>query len=379
MATNPFQYQRPLRPEAVIDRVREVERLIARCDAGTMFRLDAPRRYGKTSLIGKTFAEASKNGTVGVLVDFKGILTLNDMIVRIGRAYGALQGPLRGWLTKTLKGFELDFDIKILGTGGGLKLARRSDSEEALLFQLLDMPNKIAERGVQQLIVCFDEFQDVLAVEAADDKMRSAIQHHDDFVSYVFAGSEPRLMQKLFAEKKRAFWDQAEPLTLKPLLLSDCFDYVVEKFEETGKDAGDNATRLVSAAQGHPQRTMLLANKLWEETTPGAAPDIDVWERAFEAAMLQEQPLLEAEWRSLSEIEQRSLRAIVLFDGRPGRNEAMESVGIAAGSVDKAVKGLKDKYVVRELEKSTFSVIDPLLAVYVNELAGSRQLGSSAD
>ena len=58
---NPFPYQRPILPEQVIDRDPEVQKLLSWCDSAMLVRLDAPRRYGKTSLVRKVFHEAGKH------------------------------------------------------------------------------------------------------------------------------------------------------------------------------------------------------------------------------------------------------------------------------------------------------------------------------
>lgn len=370
---NPFQYQRPLRPEAVINREPEVARLIDGCYSGTMFRIDAPRRYGKTSLVRKTYSVATKDGTVGVLVDLKGVLTLSDIIIRIGRAYAELRGPFRGWLDKTLQSIEVDFNISILGSGVGMRLTPRAANEEGALLALLDLPNKLTRQGVKQLIICFDEFQDVLQVEASDDKLRSVIQHHAELVAYLFAGSEPRLMRQLFETKHRAFWDQAEPLRLSPLAPAEVIDYIERQFCESGKDAGETAGRVASAADGHPQRVMFLANKLWSHTPPGEKADFGTWEAALADAMLQEEPAFEAEWRSFEPAaEQRVLRAIALYEGRPYRKAAAEAVGVPRGSVNKAVEKLVDSYVVRETDEGQFTFVDPLFGLYVRNLAEAR-------
>jgi hypothetical protein len=372
---NPFQYQRPLDPDAMIDRLPEVERLIDGCEAGTMFRIDAPRRYGKTTLVGKTFAVAQSDGTLGVLIDFRGVLTLSDILVRIGRAYGQLRNPISRWLGRTLQGIELDFNVSILGAGGGLKLTPRASNEEGALFALLDLPNKIAAQGVKHLIVCFDEFQDVLQVEAADDKLRSSIQHHDQFVSYLFSGSEPRLMRQLFESRRRAFWDQAEPLMLEPLASSDVLEYIDRAFIASGKRLGEAGARLVAVADGHPQRAMFLANKLWYQTCKGDEADETAWAGAFNDAMLQEEPAFESEWRSFdSTAEQRVLRAIATYEGRPYRNVAVQGVEVRRGSVDGVVKSLLDRYVIRRIEKRAFAFVDPLFGLYVQGLARSGSI-----
>jgi hypothetical protein len=367
---NPFPYQRPVLPAQVIDRDAETETLLDWCRDGMLVRLDAPRRYGKTSLVRRVFHEAAKGGTVGILCDLKGVLTLSDVITRLGRSYAQLQGSAAKLLRPTLTAIEAEFSVSFMGAGVKSSLAGRPANEEAALFALLDLPQRFAGKGWNDVIVCFDEFQDVLAVPAADDKLRAAIQHHDAGAAYIFAGSEPRLMNALFGDKHRAFWGQAEPLELTPLAPEDVARYIAARFDETGRDVGEALTALVRTAGGHPQRTMFLASKLWARTAPGETATLQTWQDSLQAAKLQAEPALDAEWRGLSPGARRVLRAVALNDGRPFRKAAAEAVGVPIGSVDRLTETLVSGNVLRQLEAGRFAFIDPLLQAYAADLAG---------
>lgn len=373
---NPFPYQRPVAPEQVIGREDEIARLQAWSESAMLVRLDAPRRYGKTSLIGKLFFEVEKQGTVGVLCDLKGALTMADLITRLGRSYGDLRGPAARFLAPALTAIEVEFNVSFLGAGA--KFSARQANEEAALFALLDLPHRFAGKGWRSVIVCFDEFQDVLAVPAADDKMRAAIQHHDSGCAYVFAGSEPRLMNTLFADKRRAFWGQAEPLELSPLELADVADYVTERFAESGREIGEALRPLLGATQGHPQRTMFLASKLWDLTRPGQVATLETWMAALAAAKLQEEHALDAEWRALSTSAQRVLRAVCINDGRPYQRRAADAVGVPIGSVDGVAHSLVGSYQLREAGRGLFRFVDPLFESYVRDLAQATLPGEPA-
>src|SRR5919112_347235 len=91
---NPFQYQRPVPPTDMIDREDELAALARLCDAGSLVRLDAPRRFGKTTLLAALFDRASRDATVGVLVDLSGVVSVAEVTARIERAYRVLAGPV---------------------------------------------------------------------------------------------------------------------------------------------------------------------------------------------------------------------------------------------------------------------------------------------
>ena len=77
-------------------------------------------------------------------------------------------------------------------------------------------------------------------------------------------------MRRLFTDRERPLYGQAEPLELAPLPLDDVLVELSERFEELGEDPVDALAPLVSAAAGHPQRTMLLAHLLHRELVPRA-------------------------------------------------------------------------------------------------------------
>ena len=93
---NPFVYDDPLPPDALIDRDEETRKLLSLAEGGHNTRLSAPRRYGKTSIILRLLAEADRAGLHTVHVDFYRCVTRGEAARRIEEAYlAALAGPLR--------------------------------------------------------------------------------------------------------------------------------------------------------------------------------------------------------------------------------------------------------------------------------------------
>src|ERR671919_938446 len=95
--TNPFVYSRPIAPDEVIDRDDETRRLLEWAVGGHYVRLYAPRKYGKTSLLGRVLRDGEKHeGLVPILVDLYGVLSIADVTVRVERSYARqLKGKVR--------------------------------------------------------------------------------------------------------------------------------------------------------------------------------------------------------------------------------------------------------------------------------------------
>src|SRR6266567_384504 len=100
MMASPFVYEEPVEPDGLVDRETEVAALVDRLNDGRNSRVEAPRRFGKTSIFRKVLVEVERDGLVPIYVNFLGVLTAADVAERIERAYREqLESPLRSWFT----------------------------------------------------------------------------------------------------------------------------------------------------------------------------------------------------------------------------------------------------------------------------------------
>lgn len=364
---NPFRYSDPVPPAELIDRERETAALLATATDGNASRLLAPRRYGKTSLLLKLGDAATKQGWSFVYVDFFGVLTLADISDRIERAYGAqLQGPLAAWFSGFRRRLRPSFRVGGEPVAAEVEVSVDPQAEPPLLDRLA-IPRRLFERTGRRALVVFDEFQDVLeATDRADAVIRSEIQHHGDAASYVFAGSKLGMMRRLFADRRRAFYGQAKPLALPPLDPADVAEYVDRRFAETGKAIGEALDPLLDLTRGHPQRTMLVANLIWERTEPRGDADAATFAAASEAAMSAVGDELRAIWTGLSAGQRRVLAAVA--DNDAGIYAASRRHGGSRGGAAKsATEALLDNGEIYAdgATATGYRLVDPLLAAWV--------------
>jgi len=366
---NPFRFSEPVPVADLLDRDDETRLLLKRATAGDNSRLVAPRRYGKTSLLGRVVEEARRTGWAAVYVDFFGVLTLDDIARRIERAYGEqLQGGSATWFA----GFRRMLRPTLRVGGGpipaGVEVTVDPQAEPPLLERLA-LPARLHERDGTRTLVVFDEFQDILATkERADAVIRSEVQHHGDAASYVFAGSHVGMMRELFSDRRRAFYGQAGPVDLPPLRSDDVAEYVSRRFEATGRRIEAVLEPFLDASQGHPQRTMLLAHVLWELTEEGEEIDEEAWLSAYDEVRHQVREELRAAWSALPTSQRRVLTGIA--ENREGIYAAgRRQGGSRGGTVRAAVEALHDRgeIVEDEATASGWRLVDPLFAAWVNE------------
>jgi uncharacterized protein len=366
---NPFVYSRPIPPDEVIDRDDETAALLQAVVGGHYVRLYAPRKYGKTSLLRRVLREAAgSEGMTTVLVDLYGVLSLADVAVRIERAYaGQLKGGLRARIDEFLQRTGLGLSLSALGIGVRLQIDPRTDPLPAL-HALLDLPLKLEQEGGYRALVVFDEFQDITKLPGIDAIVRSHIQHQGEVASYVFAGSEQGLMKQLFEEKERPLYGQAVPVRLGRLPSSDIAAYIVDRFKQMGRSAGEAVNPLVQTAAGHPQRAMLLAYRLWDVVEPQATATLADWERALSTTMVELRPEFEAHWQRFTQVEQKSLRAIVEGQGATLRTHVLARLDADKSSVSRALKRLESAGEVEVIDGRTV-LIDPLFALWLERLS----------
>lgn len=364
---NPFRYTGPVGPEDVIDRDDEIARLVAHATSGDNSRLVAPRQFGKTSLLGKVRASMPRKGWVSVYVDFFGVLTVDDVAQRIERAYSRqLTGRLATWFS----GLRATLAPTLRAGGGalpvGVEVGGAAQTPTPSLLDMLALPRRLHEKHNRRVLVVFDEFQDVLGVgENLDAVIRSEIQHHGAAASYIFAGSEPRMMAELFGDRRRAFYGQAIGVGLPPLPADALAEYVSGRFETTGKTIGPALDALLAFVAGHPQRSMLLAHAVWDATPPGGDADEEAWYEALHWVRAEVDDQLSAIWRLLSKNQRRVLSSLATGQSPYAASRG----GKRGGSMHGALRGLMDRGEIQPRRQGDDRIIDPLFADWVRELS----------
>ncbi|MGH9225227.1 MAG: AAA family ATPase [Acidimicrobiales bacterium] len=361
-STSPFIFDGPLPPGEVTGRDDELATLTDRAAHGRFVLLHAPRRYGKTSLVGRLSADAEQTGDLAVVrADLEGVLTIDDIARRLHHAYRQLpSGALARALHRALAGLgALGFSAGV----AGFQLAPRPAAEATpVLERLLDLPYEAAARVGARILVVLDEFQAIGAVVNADALLRSRIQHQRDRVSYLFCGSEQSLLRTIFAERARPLFGQAEQIALGPLPPEVAAAFVAVRFEATGRQPGEALAALVALTAGHPQRVAFLADALWQLTDEGVTADLGLWAAALDRALSRSA----AEFTALEsglEPGQRKM-ARVLAAGEPPTGAYAARLGLSKGGARGALGALVDRGHAHETD-GTFRLVDPLYAEWV--------------
>jgi uncharacterized protein len=371
---NPFVFNRPLDPEQPIDRDDEAKRLLQLAEGGHASRLSAPRRYGKTSLLRRVGRDAEFAGLNYVEVDFYGALSVTDAVARMEEAYARLRAPLRRAAIAAIDTLRPKLSIG----AGPLRVETQAlprPQANKVLAGLLDLPLLLFERNGTRTLIAFDEFQELLSIgEGIDGLFRSHIQRHGDAASYIFAGSQPGLMHQLFGLHERPFFGQARVFRLAPLADADLIEYVGRRFEETGREAMPALLALLEMAKGHPQRAMLLAHHLWEQTPRGGEATAEIWAEVLDLVFEEHSEALEAAWDAMGGNEQAVMAALSLSSESLFNQRTLGRFNLSKGAAQHARDKLAQMGHLHQLD-GKWQLVDPLLAAWIARLEGRSGRG----
>ncbi len=371
---NPFIYGRPVHTEEdLANRASEKRQLIGDANSGQPVILYAPRRYGKTSLARVVSERLLAHHLVPTIyVDFWGVTSISDMVTVLGRAYAAASlrqrtGRFFADLLRSI-GFQVEFGGTTVSVS--YEARGREDQERAALMGLLDVPQQMAVRSPSQrrLLLVLDEFGEVFNVPGEPDAlMRSAFQASPN-VSFIFMGSKRSLMDALFVDRHRPFYNFGRRMNLGRLPFEELGDFVEDRFANSGKRAAPEAVDLLlSLTDGHPHRSQQLAYHAFDlapeeadEETVLSAKEVALDETAdeFRGVLDRMSPAARAVYFAIckdTDTEMTS-RAYLQRHGIRG-----------TGSLRSAVRTLTDAGDLEQARGKKPIPTDPLLASWVRE------------
>jgi hypothetical protein len=305
---SPFRFEGPVEPDDLIGRARETAQVVEYARAGRAMSIAAPRRYGKTSLLRAVGARLQDEGCLVASVDLLGLDGPADFATRFATAWRRATESdrrLRGAVQRVFAGLS-GLGVTVAGVGVQVSFARGQDPG-AVLHTVLDLPRQVD----QSVLIVLDEFQALHeAWPQGEGVLRGHVQQQLGKASYVFAGSQPHLLEAAFADSGRAFYNQVLRVPLGRLEGPALADAFADRFERTGRDAGFALGPLLDLADGHPQRAMFLAHLLWEQTARGATADDEAWEAVLRTARSWVADEMAGIWSPLSRNQQVALRAV---------------------------------------------------------------------
>ena len=326
-ASNPFVYGEVVTATAFADREHERERLARDLAEGQKVFLISPRRYGKSSLVRDVMKTLAARRILTVEVTVAASSSYVGFLEAYTRALLSADTPasgLRRWTSELLKTVrpELRFDAQPAGQPRfslTFPAVRSARDAARLATEVFALPARIAAARGQRMAIALDEFQTIAAFDGAsvEHALRSAVQDQRS-VGYVFAGSEPSLMERMLTPR-RPFY-KAGPVVRLGKIDDDVFaDFVERRFAASGIRAQDGlGAAIIELAENVPYDVQRLAHETWDDVRAAGRKTAGLEDLHLTLGrMLNEQhTVFEESWQRLTLTQRAVLRAIVLETGR---------------------------------------------------------------
>ena len=370
MESKPFIFGVATSGDNFTDREKETARLLSNFQHGVNTVLISPRRWGKTSLVQKVCRLTQSDKLKIVYLDIFSCRSDGDFYNAFAAA--VLKQTSSKWdewvenaklfLSRISPRISLgpdpmsDFSIS-------LELNPKSDD----IDEILQLPEKIAQKKGINIVVCIDEFQQI--AEFKDSKMfqkrlRSVWQLQKS-VSYCLFGSKMHLMNELFEKKSLPFYKFGDAVYLPKISTSDWIEYICGRFEATGKHISKElAEKICRTVDNHSSYVQQLAWLIWIQTKEVATDQN--FEDAFQDIVDQNTPLFEKQTESLTTYQMNFLRAIVNGVHKEfTTQEVLQKYQLGSSANVSTVKRALIKKELIETEKQQVIIPDPVMRIWL--------------
>jgi energy-coupling factor transporter ATP-binding protein EcfA2 len=373
---NPFVYGEIVPRSAFVGRGAELERLSADLADGQKVFLISPRRYGKSSLIRHVFAGLSRRriATLEVTVSsFSSYVAFLEGYARAVLALDAGPGDRRSWLREVFTAFTPEFRPDA-AAGGAAALsfpAVRTQRDAArLAAEVFTLPARVAARLGRRLVIALDEFQAVAGYDggSVEQALRAAVQQQRQ-VGYVFAGSEPSLMEQMIGAR-RPFYKAGPVMRLGKIPPRVFAHFIDDRFRRSGvAPVPGLGAAIVDVAGNLPYDVQRLAHETWDDVTAARRRRVELEDvhATLHRLLAEQEVFFEGIWQRLTLAQRAVLRAVVLERGEEILGADVRTryrLGVAS-SVQAALAALQRTDVISRDDDGRYAVVDSLMREWV--------------
>ena len=311
---NPFVFGKAAEGRYFTDRTEDAKRLHANLTHGINTIIISPRRWGKTSLVKKVIADINRPDIKPVFIDIFQYKSEYEFYHAFASAViKQTSSRLDEWV-ETAKNFLSNISPKFsFGSDpmNDFSLSFEWNPKYDTETDILQLPEKIAQKKDVHLVICLDEFQQIADFDDTlkfQKKLRSIWQHQQN-VTYCMFGSKKHLMENIFNDKANPFYKFGDMMFLKKIPTEEWVPFICAKFQETGKIISPElASKICEATENLSSYVQHLAWVVWYKTDK-VVTDKDVT-AAIDDLLEQNKVFFQREVEQLSEFQLNFLRAL---------------------------------------------------------------------
>ena len=351
---NPFVIGKYAGKDYFCDREKESELLVHHIVNGRHVTIMSERRLGKTGLIEHVFTNRLSNDYETFLIDIYTCKNLREMVYllasevfkKIARRQSVLEQMLR--IIRSIK-TTITYNVVTGEPEIGFGLGEIQQPEVTLdeIFNYLESSDKIC-------IIAIDEFQKINSFEDGnmEELLRTKIQHMKN-TQFIFAGSERHLLEGIFSDPNRPFYNSVVFMELLPIEEKVYIKFCQQLFSRYGKSVSELlVSRLYNCFHGITWYLQLSMNEAFTLAERGENVGEEAYDQVLNHMVDSKRFTFEDRYAALTEKQKAVLLAIAAEYPRESTLTSQDFIIRynlkTASSVQTAVKGLIEKGILND-------------------------------
>ena len=370
---SPFLIGTLVSGDRFVDREWARKHLRANFRSGQNTVIISPRRWGKSSLIRQVALDMAREKDVRfAFVDLFHVRTEQDFLERtieatikaLGRTMAQRMADVREFIRGVVPQISFGADPQ---TEFSIKLNLPEGNRA--MQDLLDLPERMAKAKGVRLVLCIDEFQNIMLLPdplGFQKILRATWQHHAH-VCHVIYGSKRHMMMDLFNKQSMPFFRFGDVMFLDKIKRDDWVPFIKGRLASVRISiAEETCDHLAERMQDHSYHVQMLGHAAWLRTSGRTCTRTTV-DIALQDLLNQHDALYHRLVDELTTPQLNYLRALLNGVERFTTMETIRRFSLGSSAhVKRMTTALENKEVLDFVGKET-EWIDPLFKIWLEE------------
>ena len=375
MTPNPFIFGEIIDDENFVNRKTELTQLVRDLTDGQKVFLLSPRRFGKSSLVAMALLKLKKRHICTVSLTVSSYSSYAQFLEKFAEKVLRAAGPwerVKDWVTRFGRQVKPDVNYNITTGEVSLSLGKGASFDPSPIApEVFALPEELSRNADFRMAICLDEFQQISQFNggSVENVIRNQVQKQRQ-VGYVFAGSQPSLMQEMLAAS-RPFHKAGPQMFLDKIAAADWTDFITAQFHKRGRTLVAPALEsLLNAADLIPYDVQRIAHELWDYAELQNKKQLGIAdvEAVVNALVSGQSTYYELLWEQLAPRQRAALQALAARGHAEIYSQTLrEEFRLGpASTVQKAFQSLDAKDIL-DRYKGDYFFLDPLFPLWIKK------------
>jgi hypothetical protein len=371
----PFVFGEIIDDANFVNRTDELSNLVRDLADGQKVFLLSPRRFGKSSLVALALLKLKKRHIHTVNLTVSSYSSYAQFLEKFAEKVLRAAGPwerVKDWVTRFGRQVKPYVSINMATGEISVSLGKGAAFDPTPIApDVFALPGELTKNAGIRMAICLDEFQQISQFNggSVENALRNQVQEQRE-VGYVFAGSQPSLMEEMLSAK-RPFHKAGPQMFLDKIPAKDWKDSITRHFRKRGRTIDNPGLEtLLASADLIPYDVQRIAHELWDyaELKDKRQLDSSDVKSVIESLVTSQSTYYELLWEQLSARQRAALQAIAYRGASEIYSQGVrEEFRLGpASTVQKALQSLDSRDILDQY-KGNYFFLDPLFPSWIRK------------